>query len=156
MPPVLFASTVVASMPPSMALVPSAAKSSPLSVLPGIKIFPTPLMWPSLKPPLRVQLLLQLCQLRQPDPALVSPPPANLPTPKPLDSFGACPPNITLPLPSPAGIYLVVAAPSFELAPVPTGASPPRLMSTWTFKCQEAQPQHRVLHHPNHSIILVV
>jgi len=156
MPPPLSVSTVVASTPPSMAHVPSAAKSSPLSVLPGTKIFPTPPMWASLKPPLRVQLLLQSCLLPQPDTALVSLPPANLPIPRPLDSFGVPPTNLALPLPSPAGISLVLAAPSFELAPVPTGASPPRPTSTWILRCRQALPHHRVLHHPHPSIALVV
>jgi len=156
MPPPLSASTVVASTPPLMAPVPSAAKCSPLSVLPGTKIFPTPPMLASLKPPLRVHLLLQSCQLPQPDTVLVSLPPANLPIPRPLDSFGAPPPNLTLPLLSPAGTSLVLAALSFELAPVPTEASPLRPTTTWYFKCRQPLPQHRVRHHPNHATILVV
>jgi len=156
MPPLLSASTAVPSTPPSMAPVPSAAKSSPLSVLQGTKIFPTPLMRASLKPPLRVQLLPQSCRLRRPDTAWLSLPPANPPIPGPLDLFEARPPNLMLPLPSPIRISSVLAAPAFELAPVPTGASPPRLASTWSFRCRQAQPQQRVLHNTNHSIILVV
>jgi len=60
MPPRHSVSTVVVSKPLSMAHVPSAAKSSPLSILLGTKSFPIPLMWASPKPLLRVQLCTQL------------------------------------------------------------------------------------------------
>jgi len=58
--PLLSASTVVVSTPLLMAPVPSAAKSSLLSVLLGTKTFLMPPMPASPKPPLRVQLLTQL------------------------------------------------------------------------------------------------
>jgi len=149
-------STVVVSTPLSMAPVPSAANSSPLSVLLGTKTFPMPPMWAPPKPPLRVKLFTQLYWLLQPDAVLVSLPLANLPNLKRLKWFAALPPTQALPPPSPAETSFVQAAPSSELAPGPTGASPCRPTSTWIFRCREAQPQHRVLHHLNHSIILVV
>ena len=155
-PPLLSVSTVVVRTPRSMAPVPSAAKCSPLSVLLGTKTFPTPPMWATPKPPLKVQLFTQLAQPLQPGTDLVSLPIANLPNPKPLSWFTARLPNIDSPLPSPAGTFVVLAAPSSEQAPVPTGASPRRPTSTWIFRCRQAQPQYRILHHPNHSIILVV
>jgi len=46
-PPLLSVSTVVISMPGSMAPVPSAAKPSPHSVLQGTKTFPMPPLWAS-------------------------------------------------------------------------------------------------------------
>ena len=156
MPAPLSASTVVANTPPSMAPVPSAAKPSLLSILPGTKIFPMPPMRASLKPPLSVQLLPQLCRPLQPGTVLVSLLLANPPNLKPLDLVAAHPPSRTSPPPSPAETSLVLAAPSSVLAPVPTGASPLRPTTIWNFKCRQPQPQHRVLHHPNHSIILVV
>jgi len=155
-PPLLSVSTVVVSTPLSMAPVLSALRSSPLSVLLGTKIFLMPPMLASPKPPFRVQLLTQLYRLLQPGMVLIFLPLPNLPNLKPLDCFALRPPSLTSPLPSPAGTSLVLAAPASELAPVPTGASPRRPMSTWIFICRQPQPQHRVLHHPNHSIILVV
>jgi len=154
-PPPLSVSIVEVSMPLSMAPVPSAAKSSPLSVLPGSKTFLMPPMWATPKPALRVQRFTQLYRPLQPDTVLVSLPLANLRNLKTLILFAALPPTLALPPPSPAEISLVQAAPSSELAPVPTGASPYRPTSTWIFRCREAQPQHRVLHYPNYSIILV-
>ena len=59
-PPLLSVSTVVVSTPRLTAPVPSAAKSSPYSVLLVTKTFPMPPMWAPLKPPLRVQLFTQL------------------------------------------------------------------------------------------------
>jgi len=156
MPLLRSASTVMASTPPSMAPAPSAAKSSPLFLLPATKIFPMPPMWAFLKPPLRVQQLPQMCRLRQPGTALVSLPLANLPIPRLSNLFKVLQPSLTLPLPSPAGTSLVLAAASFGLAPVLTGASPPRPTSIWIFMCHQAYPQHRALHHPKSSITLVV
>ena len=155
-PPLLSVSTVVVSTSHSIAPVPSAAKSSPHSVLRGTNTFPMPPMWAPPKPPLRVQLFTLLFQPLQPGTVLIFLPLANLPNPKLSNWFAAHLPNLTSPLPSPAAISLVLAAPSSEQAPVPTGASPRRPTSTWIFGCRQAQPQHRVLHHPNHSIILVV
>ena len=125
-PPPLSVSTVVVSTPLSMAPVPSAAKSSPLSVLLETKTFPMPPMWASPKPPLRVQLLTQLYRALQPGTVLVSLPLVNLPNAKPLKWFAAHPPSVASPLPSPAGTSLVLAAPSSELPPVATGACPRR------------------------------
>jgi len=102
MPPLLSVSNVVVSMPPSMAPVPFAAKSTPLSVLLGTKTFLMPPIRASFKPPLRVPLLPQLYRLPQPGMALISLPPVNLPNPKLLNSFTAHPPSLTLQLPSPA------------------------------------------------------
>jgi len=155
-PPPLSVSTAVVIMPLLIAAVPSVAKSSPLSVLQGTKIFPMPPMRASPTPPLRVQLLTPLYLPLQPGTVLVSLPLANLPNLKPLEWFAAHLPRIASPLTSPAGTSLVLAAASSELAPVPTGASPLRPTSTWIFRCRQAQPPHSVLHHPNHSIILVV
>ena len=84
-PPPLSVSTVVVSTPSSMAPVLSAAKSSPLSVLPGTKTFPMPPMRTSFKPPLRVQMLPLLYRLLQPVTALVPLPLANLPNPRLLN-----------------------------------------------------------------------
>jgi len=157
MPPLLPVSTLVVSTSLAMAPVPSASKSSPLSVLPGTKTFPMPPMRASPKPPLRVQLLTQLYRLLQPGMVLVSLLlPANVSNLKPLNSFAARPPSVTSRLPSLAGTSLVLAAPSSKLEPVATGVSPRRPMSRWSFRCRQAQPQYTVLHHPNHSIILVV
>jgi len=108
------------------------------------------------KPPLRVQLFTLLYRPLQLGTVLVSLPLANLPNLKPLNWLAARPPSLASLLPSPAGTSLVLAAPSSELAPVPTGASPRRPMCTSIFRCRQAQPKHRVLHHPNHYIILVV
>jgi len=155
-PPLLSVSTVVVSTPRSMAPVPFAAKSSPLSVLLRTKTFLMPPMWANLKPPLKGQLVTQLARPPQPGTVLISLPLVNLPNPKLLSWFAACLPNLTSLLPSPAGTSLVLAAPSSEQAPVPTGASPCQPTSTWIFGCRQPQPQHRVLHHPNHSITLVV
>ena len=155
-PPPLSMSTAVVSTPLAMAPVPSVAKSAPLSVLLGTKVFPIPPMCASPKPPLRVQLFTQLYRPLQPGTVLVSLPLANLPNLKPLEWSVARPPSLASPLPSPAGTSLVLAAPYSELAPVPTGASPLRPTTTWYFKCRQPLPQHRVLHHPNHSTILVV
>jgi len=114
-----------------------------------------PLWAPPQQPP-RVRLFTQLYRPIKAGMVLVSLPLVSLSNPNPLNWFVARLPNLTLPLPSPAGISLVLAAPSAEQAPVPTGASTRRLTSTWSFRCRQTQPQHRVLHHPNHSIILVV
>jgi len=138
-PPLLSVSTVVGSMPLSMAPVPSAAKSSPPSVLLGTKTFPMPPTWASPKPPLRAQLLTQLCRPPQPGTVLVSLQLVNLPNLKPLNSFAARLHSLTSPPLFPAGTSLVLAAPSSVLAPVPTGASPLRPTTTWNFKCRQPQ-----------------
>ena len=156
MPHLLSALTVVVSTPLSMAPVPPAAKSSPPSVLLGTKTFPMPPMRVSPKPPLRVQLLTQLYQLLQPVMVLVSLPLANLPNLKPLNSLAACPPSLTSPLPSLAGISLVLAAPSSGLAPVPTRPSLCRPTFSWIFRCRQTQSQYRAIHHFNPPSILVV
>ena len=88
--------------------------------------------------------------------APVSLPLVSLPGMRQSNLFAVHLPSLPSLLPFPAGIFLVLVAPSSVLAPVPTGASPLRPTTTWNFKCPQAQPQHRVLHHPNHSIILVV
>jgi len=155
-PPILSVSTAVVSTPRGMAPFPSAAKSSPLSVLLGTKTFPMPPMRASPQPPLRVQLLPQLCRLPQQGTGLVSPPQVNLRNPKLFNRFVVRPPSLTSPLRSPTGTSLMLAAPSSEQEVVPTGASPRRPTSTWSFRCRQAQPQHRVLLHPNHPNILVV
>jgi len=85
-----------------------------------------------------------------------SPPLVSLPRLRQSNLFAVHLPSLPSPLPFPAGISMVLAAPSSVLAPGPTGASPLRPTTTWSFKCRQARPQHRVLHHPNHSIILVV
>jgi len=82
-PPLLSVSTVVVSTPLSMAPVPSAAKSSALSVLLVTKTFPIPPIWATPKPPLKVQLFTPLYRPPQPGTVLVSLTPANLPNPKP-------------------------------------------------------------------------
>jgi len=133
-PPPLSVSTAVVSTPLSMAPVPSVAKASPLSVLRGTKIFPMPPMRASPKPPLRDQLFTQLYRPLQPGTVLVSLPLANLPNLKPLEWSAVRLPRLASPLASPAGTSLVLAAPTSELAPVPTGASPLRPTSTWIFK----------------------
>ena len=120
----LSVSTAVFSPALSMAPVLSAAKSSPLSVLVQTKTFPLHPKWASPKPPLSAQLLTQLYRLLQPGTVLVSLRLANLAKPKPLNWIGALPASLASPLPSPAGTSLVLTAPSSELAPVPTGASP--------------------------------
>ena len=155
-PPLLSVSTVVGSTPHSMAPVPSAAKSSPPSVLLWTKTFPMLPTRASPKPPLRAKLLTQLCRPLQPGTGLVSLLLANPPHLKPLNLFAAHLHSLTSRPPFPEGTYLVLVAPSPVLAPVPTGASLLRPMTTWSFKCRPARPHHRVLHHPNHSIILVV
>jgi len=155
-PPLLCVSTVVGNTPLAMAPVPSTVKSSLPSVLLGTKTFPMPPMRASPNRPLRVQLLAQLCRPLQPGMVLVSLPLANLPNLKPLNLCAARPPSLPSLPPSPAGTSLVLAGPSSALAPVLTGASPLRLPTTWNFKCRQPKPQHRVLHHPNHSNILVV
>jgi len=146
--------TVVVSTPLSMAPLPSALQSSPLSVLLGTKTFPmadpggpqTTPQGPTVHP------MVPATPSRQGPRFTPAGESSNL---KPLIWFAACPPNIGTPLP-PAETSLMLAAPSSELAPVQTGASPRRPTSRWIFRCRQAQPQHRVLHHPNHSIILVV
>ena len=80
-PPLLSVSTVVVSTPRLMAPVPSAAKSSPHSILLGAKTFPKPPMWAPPKPPPRVQLFTQLYRPLQPGTVLVSLPLASLPNP---------------------------------------------------------------------------
>jgi len=155
-PPLLSGSTVVVSTPRLMAPVPSAAKSSPHSILLGTKTFPMPPMWAPPKLPPRARLFTQPYRPLQPGTVLVSLPLASLRNPKLFNWFAARLPNLTSPLPSCEGISLVLEAPSSEQAPVPTGASRRRPTSTWIFRCRQAQPQYRVLHHHNHSIILVV
>jgi len=122
-----------------MAPVLSAAESSALSGLSGTKAFTMPAMRASLKPPLRVQLLLLFYRLHQPGTPLTSLHLGNLHNPRPLNLFAACPPCLTSPLPSPAGTSLVLGAPSSELGPVPTGVSLRRLTSTWIFRCRQTQ-----------------
>jgi len=158
MSPPLSASTVAVSMPLSIAPVLSVAKFSPLSVRPGTKTYPMPLP-PTrafFKQPLKVQLLPQPYRPLRLDMAPASLPLVNLPSLRQLNLFAVYLPSLPSPLPFPAGIYLVLAAPSSVLAPVPTGASPLRPTTTWNFKCRQAQPQHRVLHYPNPSINLGV
>jgi len=101
MTPLLSVSTVVVSTPLLMAPVPSAAKSSPLSVLLGTKTFPMPPMWATPELPLKVQLFTQLYRALQPGTVLLSLPLANLPNPKPLSWSAARLPSLTSPLPSP-------------------------------------------------------
>jgi len=84
------------------------------------------------------------------------PPSSESTHPKTVKLVRSGSPSLSLPLLFPTAISLVLAAHSFELIQVPTGASLHRLTSTWIFRCRQAQPQHRVLHHSNHSIILVV
>jgi len=80
----LSVSTVVVTTPLSMEPVPSAAKSSPLSVLPGTKSFPMPPMRATTKPPLTVQPFIRLYRPLQPGTVLVSLPLVNLPNLKPF------------------------------------------------------------------------
>jgi len=155
-PPLLSVSTVVGSTPRSMAPVPSAAKCSPPSVLLGTKTFPMPPTRASPKRPLRAQVLTQLCRPLQPGTVLVSLLLGNSPNLKLLNLFAARLHSLTSPPPFPAGTSLALVVASSVLSPVPTGASSLRLTTTWNFKCRQPQPQHRVLQHPNHSIILVV
>ena len=158
MSPPLSASTVAVSMPLSIAPVLSVAKFSPLSVCPGTWTYamPPPPTRAFFRQPLKVLPLPQPYRPHRLDMAPVSHPLVNLPSLRQLNSFTVHLPSLPSPLPFPAGIYVVPAAPSSVLALVPTAASPLRLTTTWNFKCRQAQPQHRVLHHPNHSIILVV
>jgi len=152
------ASTVAVSMPLSMATVLSVTKFSALSVHPWTKTYPMPLP-PTrafFKQPLKGQLLPQPYRPLRLDMAPASLPLVNLPSLRQLNSFAVDLPTLRSPLPFPAGIYLVLAAPSSVLALVPTGASPLRPTTTWNFKCRQAQPQHRVLHHPNPSTTLGV
>jgi len=158
MPPPLSALTVAVSMPLSMAPVLSVAKFSPLSVRPGTITYPMP---PPprrafFRQPLNIPLLPQPYRPLRLDTAPVSLPLVNLPSLRQSNPLAVHLPSLPSPLPFPAGISLVLAPPSSGLAPVPTGASPLRPTTTWNFKCRQAQPQHRVLHHRNHSIILVV
>jgi len=157
MPLPLSASIVAVSMPLLTALVLSVVKFSPLSARPGTKTYPMP---PPPTPaffrqPLKVPLLPQPYRPLRLDMALSSLPLVSLPSLRQSNSYAVHLPSLPSPLPFPAGISLVLAAPSSVLAPMPTGASPLRPTTTWSFKCRQAQPQHRVLHHPNHSIILV-
>jgi len=158
MRPPLFESTVAVSTPLLMAPVLSVAKFPPLPARPGTKTYrmlPPP-TWAFFKQPLKVQLLPQPYRPLRLDMAPVSLPLVNLPSLRQLNSFAVHLPSLPSPLPFPAGIYLVLAARSSMLAPVPTGASPLRPTTTWNFKCRQAQPQHRVLHYPNPSITLGV
>jgi len=60
----------------------------------------------------------------------VSLPLVSVPSLRQSNSFAVHLPSLPLPLPFPAGIFLVLAAPSSVLAPVPTGASPLRPTTT--------------------------
>jgi len=155
MPPPLSASTVVVNTSPLIAPVLFVAKSSALSVYRGTKRNPMPLMRAILKPPLRVQLLPQPYPPLRLGMSPASLPLPNLPNPRQSSPFAAHLPSLASPVPFPAGITLVLAAPFSVLAPVPTRASPLRPTSPWKFRCRQAQPQHRVLHHPNSPRILV-
>jgi len=95
MPPLLSVATGLVSQPLLMAPVPSAAKSTPLSVLLGTKTFQMPPMRASPKPPVRVQLLPQLYRLSQPGTVLISLPQATLVKLRQLNSFATRPPSLT-------------------------------------------------------------
>jgi len=146
----LSASTVAVSMPLSMALVLSLVKFSPLSVRPRTKTYlmPPPPMRALFRQPLKVPLLSQPYRRLQLNMAPVSLPLVSLPSLRQSNTFAVHLPSLHSPLAFPAGIILVLIAPSSLLAPVPTGVSPPRPTTTWNFKCRQAQPQHTVLYSP--------
>jgi len=145
-----------------MAPVPSTRKSSPLSLLPGTKIFPTPRMRASRKPPLRVQLLLQSRRLPYPDTGLVSLPPVNLPFPATvrLVRSASAQPNLAAPLPRRnlfgAGSTLFRASTSADWRePAPTDVHMELYMLTCSGPTQSPSPSQS-FHYPgclNHSIV---